>query len=104
MAYYSLSADFFVGPSGSVTIKAGPIPDRTRHEIYMRDNKRCQSCRTAVRFGGNTVSPFDKIRASATDHIFPRSRGGQNDYKNLQLLCISCNAAKGAKVVGQWQG
>lgn len=31
------------------------------------------------------------------DHIEPLSRGGANDDSNLQLLCQSCNRAKGAK-------
>lgn len=30
------------------------------------------------------------------DHIVPISRGGTNDWKNLQCLCRSCNSSKGA--------
>ena len=32
------------------------------------------------------------------DHIWPVSRGGTNDPDNLQVLCRSCNASKGASV------
>ena len=40
----------------------------------------------------------DDIRkAFQVDHIQALSRGGTNDRLNLQLLCGSCNASKGAR-------
>lgn len=31
------------------------------------------------------------------DHILPVSKGGTNDRKNLQITCMPCNLAKGAR-------
>lgn len=36
------------------------------------------------------------------DHITPVSRNGTNELDNLQLLCRSCNASKGAKTMSEW--
>ena len=35
------------------------------------------------------------IRVLEVDHIIPRSGGGQNNIKNLQLLCAHCNRVRG---------
>lgn len=56
-----------------------------RCEIYARYNGRCTICGRHIRFDVMTV-----------DHIVPKSKGGTNDIKNLQLACHTCNLVKGA--------
>lgn len=55
-----------------------------RLRIYMRDKFRCQYC-------------GDKKSASqlTLDHIFPRSRGGDNSPVNIVAACTPCNTRKG---------
>lgn len=98
MAQPRLQAAFFIDSSGAAFPRAATLTAAERKVIYDRDGGHCRACKERVRFGGNTVSPFDRGPAPGhIDHIIPRSRGGQNDHGNLRLLCITCNAAKGAK-------
>jgi 5-methylcytosine-specific restriction endonuclease McrA len=55
-----------------------------RLRIYMRDRFRCQYC-------------GDKKTAAelTLDHIFPRSRGGDNSPVNIVSACLACNNRKG---------
>lgn len=55
--------------------------------IYFRDGKLCKSC-------GKEFS-IDQLEV---DHIMPFSRGGLTELTNAQLLCVTCNRAKGATV------
>ena len=97
MAQPSLQADFFVAPNGHVTPRAGPLSRRLAKQVFDSSSKRCGYCGVRVRFGGRTVSPYDHFTAGHVDHILPRARGGQNEWSNLQVLCITCNTSKGAK-------
>ena len=36
------------------------------------------------------------------DHIQPKSRGGQDNIENLQLLCGNCNSSKKDKTMAEW--
>ena len=49
-------------------------------KIGRRDGFHCQMCK----------STFDL----QIDHVFPLSKGGNNDTENLQLLCFPCNLKK----------
>jgi 5-methylcytosine-specific restriction endonuclease McrA len=55
-----------------------------RLRVYMRDKFRCQYC-------------GDKKTAAelTLDHIFPRSRGGDNTPVNIVTACLACNNRKG---------
>lgn len=61
-----------------------PIPPELRAAVYERDGHACLICKTPENL--------------TLDHIWPFSRGGEDTFENLQTLCRSCNARKGAKV------
>lgn len=54
-----------------------------RNRIYRRDGHQCVYC------GSN--------KNLTIDHVFPKSRGGTNDWTNLATCCIKCNLKKGNK-------
>lgn len=51
-------------------------------KIRLAQKDRCAVCRTKLKGKGDV------------DHIHPLSKGGSNWPRNLQLLCVSCNAKK----------
>jgi 5-methylcytosine-specific restriction endonuclease McrA len=55
-----------------------------RLRIYIRDRHRCQYC--GERKGAQDLT---------LDHIFPRSRGGDNSPVNVVTACVGCNQRKG---------
>ncbi len=44
----------------------------------------CNGCKARFDFADMTL-----------DHIVPRSKGGSDEFRNLQLLCRRCNGIKG---------
>lgn len=50
--------------------------------IFSRDKYICQYCGSQC-CGDQTI-----------DHVIPKSRGGDNSYKNLVTACLSCNSKK----------
>jgi hypothetical protein len=66
------------------------VSDALMREIYLRDNGTCQKCSRAV-------GP----RAAHFDHIIPWSEDGDTVPWNLQVLCESCNLAKGNRMDDQ---
>jgi len=61
-----------------------PIPQEVRDRVWQRDQGRCVQCGSRERL--------------EYDHIIPVAKGGANTERNLQLLCETCNRAKGATI------
>jgi len=55
----------------------------TRKNVFLRDNFTCQYC---GKEGNLTI-----------DHIFPKSRGGEDRWTNTVVCCVRCNNKKGDK-------
>lgn len=64
--------------------KREPIPPHVQMFVWQRDLGRCVKCGCQERL--------------EYDHIIPLARGGSNTEWNIQLLCESCNRAKGSLV------
>lgn len=62
----------------------------TRRGVLRRDGHRCAYCGKA---------------ATTIDHVFPRSRGGQETWENLVACCLGCNNAKANRTPSEmgWQ-
>jgi len=65
--------------------KREPIPDDVKVYVWRRDSGRCVKC------GSKENLEYD--------HIIPLSKGGSNTARNIQLLCETCNRAKGDSLV-----
>ncbi len=44
------------------------------------------------------------MRDLTTDHLIPRSRGGDESADNVVLACQPCNASRGEKGIFEWLG
>ena len=60
------------------------IPDSVRLFVWQRDEGKCVRC--------------GSVEKLEFDHIIPIVKGGANTERNIQLLCESCNRAKGAAI------
>jgi len=63
------------------------ISDKTKREVWMRDNGVCVECQSPENI--------------EYDHIHPISKGGNSNLENVQLLCRPCNRKKRAKTAEQ---
>ena len=59
-----------------------------RGKVEKRAGKLCEYCRSPLEF---SPDPF------SVEHIFPTSKGGTDDLKNLALACQGCNGYKSTK-------
>ena len=74
---------------GSIIAPTKPVRKRSitqsvKDRVWNRDGGKCVIC------GTNENLEFD--------HIIPFSKGGANTYRNIQLLCESCNREKSDKI------
>lgn len=58
----------------------------SRMNVYSRDDGRCQYCRQRV-----------PLEETTYDHVVPRSKGGQTNWENVVIACMTCNQKKGNK-------
>jgi hypothetical protein len=65
-----------------------PLTEKQRVFVLNRD----KSCKLCGRKPPEVVLEVD--------HIFPVSKGGGNEMENLQALCLPCNRAKSADILG----
>jgi hypothetical protein len=79
----ALAAQFAL-PSAPPRPARRAIPERTRHEVWRRDQGRCVDCESRANL--------------EFDHIIPVSRGGSNTARNIELRCETCNGRKAARI------
>ena len=60
------------------------IPQDVKDRVWRRDDGKCVVC------GSQTNLEFD--------HIIPFVKGGASTYRNVQLLCETCNRQKSAQI------
>lgn len=59
------------------------ISRKLSKQVLERDAYRCVSCGSHIDL--------------TCDHVVPESKGGPTAFENLQTMCRSCNARKGAR-------
>ncbi len=58
----------------------------TKKNVIKRDRHQCQYC-------------GKKKKVMTTDHIVPKSLGGDDSWENLVCACLECNNRKGARAL-----
>ena len=72
----------------------GPTDPRSNKELlYSSQQGKCVGCEYEL-----------PLHILTIDHITPRSRGGLDSIRNLQLLCHACNAIKGDRSMEYLKG
>ena len=63
-----------------------------REEVFDYGRGKCACCRKQLAF--SNYGEFGTRAAWEIDHRVPLSKGGSDNLRNLQPMCIPCNRAK----------
>ena len=77
---------YLVAATGKAKIqdRSRAIPNGVKDAVWNRDNGCCIQCGSSINI--------------EFDHIIPFSKGGANTYRNIQILCQTCNRVKSNKI------
>lgn len=67
------------------------------HDLLENNLAKIQ-CNNYCWYCGKEVEPSKLTK----DHVFPRSKGGDNDMDNIIMVCKSCNSSKGDMDLFEW--
>lgn len=67
------------------------------HDLLENNLAKIQ-CKNYCWYCGKEVEPSKLTK----DHVFPRSKGGDNDMDNIIMVCKSCNSSKGDMDLFEW--
>ena len=119
MGRLSFAGSGSAGPPGAM---ARSVSDRTRAQVFLRDNLRCTYCggRAIPRcvlvaisdvfpesfaydphYGRGRIHPAYWAVAPEADHVLAHSRGGAGEIGNLTTLHTTCNAQKSDSLVAE---
>lgn len=73
-------------------VTMSPYSESRKREIFDYGRGKCACCRIHLVF--SNYGSFGARGAWEVDHRVPVSRGGSENLRNLQPMCISCNRAK----------
>ena len=80
-----LKEKFDETPANEAANEHERIPEKVRIEVWRRDGGKCARCGSRERL--------------EYDHIVPRSKGGSNTARNVELLCEKHNRSKSNNIV-----
>ncbi|MFT3890452.1 MAG: HNH endonuclease signature motif containing protein [Anaerolineales bacterium] len=82
--FEKLKNKFSSKDSEKIIYERNRIPEDVRIAVWRRDQGKCAKC------GSRENLEYD--------HIVPVSKGGGNTARNIELLCQTCNRAKGDRI------
>jgi 5-methylcytosine-specific restriction endonuclease McrA len=78
--------------------KIKPVCDRLGWHHRMKPQKISTEQKQELKAAAGKCAKCGATEDLEIDHVWPRSLGGTSEADNLQVLCSSCNKAKGANV------